>query len=118
MHDRKKLSKITEELSMFFFSIGGDDQYFRIQLLPEKAIITFESTYDVRYAHKLETMDKLLNSERDDGVEDVYWELAGTGDPGESTQLLLVGLMIDEAEVEVEPSRVYIKMTKKLAPQK
>lgn len=114
IHHNKKLLKITEELSMFFFSIGGDDQYFRIQLLPDHALITFESTYDPQYAQKLQTMDKLINSDYDDGMEDAYWELAGTGDPGESTQLLLVGMMVDEAEVEIAPNRVYVKMKKRL----
>ena len=34
-------------------------------------------------------------------MEDIYWELAGSGDPGESSQILLVGMMVDRADVEI-----------------
>ncbi len=113
-HERKKLLKITEEISMFFFSIGGKDQHFHIQLQNNDATITFESSYSQKYACQLERMEELLNSERNDGVEDIYWELAGSGDPGESSQLLLVGMMLDSAKVEITPEKVKIVMHKSL----
>lgn len=115
IHENKKLAKITEELSMFFFSIGGDDQLIRIKLRDGGAEIFFESNYKAEYSHKLESMDRLIHSERDDGVEDIFWELAGSGDPGESSQLLLVGMMIDKADVEILPEKVKLHLFKKFA---
>ncbi len=113
IHERKKLLKITEEISMYFFSIGGKDQRFHIELFDGEAQITFESTYSQKHVCELERMEELLTAERNDGVEDIYWELAGSGDPGESSQLLLVGMMLDSAKVEILPDKVKIVMRKK-----
>ena len=54
-----------------------------------------------------------LNKEKNDGLEDIYWELAGSGDPGETSQLLLIGMMIDRAEIKIEETRVEVKLYKK-----
>lgn len=59
-------------------------------------------------------MEKYLKEQKDDGVEDIYWELAGSGDPGESSQLLLVGLMIDKAQVNINDGVVELILSKKL----
>lgn len=112
-HERKKLSKITDELTMFFFSIGGNDISFNIRLQNDDAVLTFESNYLPEHAHKLDGMERLLNSEHDYGVEDIYWELMGSGEPGESSQLLLVGMLVDKSEVTVKDDRVKIVMYKK-----
>ena len=114
VHEKKKLAKILEELTMFFFSIGADEIQSKIQHMGKSAVITFTANYQKEYAYKLESMHRLLNSERDDGVEDVYWELVGSGDPGESSQLLLVGMMVDKAEVDIQPETVTITMYRKL----
>lgn len=115
LHERKKLAKIVEELTIYFFSIGADVIESKIQHMGKTAIIQIDANYKPEYAHKLESMHRLLNSERDDGVEDVYWELVGSGDPGESSQLLLVGMMCDKADVDIGPERVSITMFKKLS---
>ena len=56
----------------------------------------------------------ILNEPKNDGVEDIYWELAGSGDPGESSQLLLLGMMLDKAEVNTVPDKVSLKLYKEL----
>ena len=45
-------------------------------------------------------------------VEDFYWELAGAGDPGEGSQLILVGMMIDKAEVNIGNDEVSLVLYK------
>ena len=57
---------------------------------------------------------KYFNEPKNEGLEDFYWELAGSGDPGESSQLLLIGMMIDNADVQIEKSQVRIKLSKEL----
>lgn len=47
-------------------------------------------------------------------MEDVYWELAGSGEPGETSQLLLVGMMIDQAKIRLEEGEVYLELFKEL----
>lgn len=114
LYEKKKLAKIVEELTMFFFGIGGDDIRSRIQEINDTAIITFTSNYDLALAHKLDTMEDFLNGDKNDSVEDVYWELAGLGEPGETSQLLLIGMMIDKATVTIKDNYVTIELEKSL----
>jgi len=112
LHEEKKLAKIVEELTMFFFGIGGNDMSSSIKKVGQTAIISFKSNYDVNFSYKLESMKACLNGQRNDGMEDIYWELIGSGDPGESSQLLLIGMMIDEAIVEKQEDYVLIQLVK------
>ena len=114
IHNKKKLSKIVEELTVFFFGIGGTNMSSNIKYTPAEAFITFESDFSKEHLHKVESMGRLLNQQYDEGVEDTYWELMGSGDPGESSQLLLVGMMVDTAEVDIKDEYVKVRMYKKL----
>lgn len=40
--------------------------------------------------------------------------MAGSGDPGEDSQLLLVGMMIDKAEIAVEEEEVSLILYKNM----
>lgn len=113
-HEEKKTAKIVEELTMYFFALGAKKINSQIEKEEEQAVITFESDYDSRYANKLEKLDKYLNGHKNDGLEDIYWGLAGSGDPGESSQLLLLGMMIRRAEIEIDEKVVRLKLYKPL----
>lgn len=113
-HEEKKTAKIVEELTIFFFALGAREINSRIEKEEGQAVITFESDYDSRYADKLKRLDQYLNGEKNDGLEDIYWGLAGSGDPGESSQLLLLGMMVSRAEVEVGEKRVRLRLYKPL----
>lgn len=97
---------------MFFFGIGGNDMSSSIKRVGQTAIISFKSNYDMKFSNKLESMKKCLEEQRNDGMEDIYWELIGSGDPGESSQLLLIGMMVDEAVIEKEEDYVLIQLVK------
>ncbi len=114
IHEEKKTAKIVEELTMFFFAIGAVQINSRIEKEDANAVITFEADYDPAYRDKLEDLDQYLNGQKNHGMEGVYWELAGSGDPGETSQLLLIGMMTDKAEVEINESHVKVKLYKKL----
>lgn len=114
IYEEKKLAKIVEELTIFFFGIGGNDISSRIQEINDTAIITFTSNYDLALAHKLDAMEDFLNREKNDSVEDVYWELVGLGEPGETSQLLLIGMMVDKASVHINENYVTIELEKVL----
>lgn len=56
------------------------------------------------------------------GMKTIIWSkdaldfrarLAGSGEPGETSQLLLIGMMIDKAEIEISDTRVELKLYKK-----
>ena len=55
-----------------------------------------------------------MAEEKNEAIEDVYWQLAGSGDPGETTQLLLIGMMIDKYQVEKSEDEVTIYLLKEL----
>lgn len=113
-HEEKKTAKIVEELTMYFFALGAAEINSRIEKNDTQAVITFASDYDSRYTDKLKKLDQYLNGQKNDGMEDIYWGLAGSGDPGESSQLLLLGMMIQKAEVEIDEKEVRLKLYKQL----
>ena len=44
----------------------------------------------------------------------MYWELVGSSEPGEASQLLLIGMMIDTVEIKIGDSKVEVKMSKEM----
>lgn len=113
-HEEKKVGKIVEELTMFFFSVGAEHISTNIDRKGNQVIITMESDYAPDCEYGLHHLKEYLNEPKNDSVEDIYWELAGSGDPGESSQLLLVGMMLDRAEVEIVSGKVRLKLYKEL----
>ncbi len=113
-HEEKKVTKIIEELTIFFFAIGADEIQSGIRKEEKHVVIDFKANFDVENRDKLEKMHQYLNKGKNEGMEDIYWELAGSGDPGETSQLLLVGMMIDRAEVVIEENIVKMKLYKEL----
>lgn len=112
LHEEKKIAKIVEELTIFFFGIGGEDMSSNIKRIGDEAVILFKSNYDKRYDYKIKAMENLLKEQKNEGIEDIYWELAGSGDPGETSQLLLIGMMVDEATVTKEEDYIIIELKK------
>lgn len=114
IHEMKKAAKIIEELTMYFLALGATHVESSIDKEDRKGTIRLKADYDSQYRYKLDNLENLLNQPKNKGMEDLYWELAGSGDPGETSQLLLVGMMIDRAEVELEDSRVSLVLHKEL----
>lgn len=112
-HEEKKIVKIIEELTVYFFALGADKIQTEIKKGRKETVILFESNYEKEYEANLSYLEEFLNYPKNEGIEDVYWELAGSGDPGESSQLLLIGMMIDRAEIRIEAGSVYLKLHKK-----
>ncbi len=112
VHEEKKYAKIVEELTMYFFTLGSDKMSSGIELKEERAVITFRANYTSENAHSIDTLEKYLNEPKNAAIEDIYWELAGSGDPGETSQLLLIGMMIDKYEMKRYENEVEIIMFK------
>ena len=112
VHERRKVTKIVEELTIFFFSVGATKMNSGIEYDGQSAIITFDSNFEPENKEKVEELEKYFNEPKNAGMEDIYWELAGSGDPGESSQLLLLGMMIDKAEIKITDTRVEVKLYK------
>lgn len=114
IHEEKKVGKIIEELTMYFFSLGADSISTEIKRAGNQVIIHFESNYLTENKDRLHNLKEYLNEPKNEGMEDIYWELAGSGDPGETSQLLLLGIMLDKVEIDIEDDKVRLKMYKEL----
>lgn len=114
IHEKKKVAKIIEELTMYFFALGADQIRSDVALEENHATITFRANYHPDYEEKLGGMEEYLSCQKDEGFEDIYWNLAGSGDMSESNQLLLVGLMTDQAQVRIEDGFVNLTLYKEL----
>lgn len=112
LHEERKISKIVEELTVYFLAVGADEIRSDIKIENKQAVIHFRANYHSEYEKKLEDMKKYLKDQKNDGVEDIYWELAGSGDPGESSQLLLVGMMVDKADIQMKDGFVELTLYK------
>ena len=106
VHEEKKIGKIVEELTMFFFALGAKNIESKIERIENEVKITFHSDYNPEYEHKVLKAEQYLLEPRNEGMEDMYWELAGSGDPGESGQLLLVGMLINHHEFHLGEGEV------------
>ncbi len=113
-HEEKKVAKIVEELTVFFFAIGADSMESGIKRDGNQVTITFEANYLEEYEDKIASLEKYLNEPKNEGIEDIYWELAGSGDPGETSQLLLIGMMIDRVKIVHGENQVKLTLYKEL----
>lgn len=116
-HEEKKIAKIVEEMTVYFFAVGADRITSDIKRESNQIIITIEANYQPQYKEKLDCLEEYLNEPKNVGVEDIYWELAGSGEPGESSQLLLVGMMLDKADIIMGEDFVKLTLYKELQPQ-
>lgn len=113
-HGEKKLTKIIEELTIYFFAIGARNIQSGIKVEGNKAVISFCADYAVENAYRLERMEEYFNEAKNEAFEDFYWELAGSGDPGETSQLILIGMMIDKAEISITEKKAVLTLYKEL----
>lgn len=112
MHEEKKVAKIVEELNMFFFSLEATKIKSEIERAEKQVIINFEADYSPEFSDKVQYLNQYLNEDKNEGMEDFYWELAGSGDPGETSQLLLIGMMIEKAEIDIKETSVKLRLYK------
>ena len=97
-HVNQRNIRIVDELMNFCAKLGADK--FQIEVAnEEKETQIFFRAY-IKYIDEetLETMKKLLSSPRYHEMEEYYWNLPGDDDT--DTELTLVGMMTDQAEVK------------------
>lgn len=115
-HEEKKVAKIVEELTMYFFSLGANAVTSKLEKQEETMKITFRADYLPEYEEDIEYLEECLgNEQRNAGMEDVYWELIGSGDPGESSQLLLLAMLVDNYEIRKFGNEIELQLYKKYA---
>ena len=114
-HEEKKVAKIVEELTNYFFQIGADKISTEIEKMNEGVVkIQFHSNYNLEYEESIQIFEDWLNEPKNEALEDIYWELAGSGDTEKSSQLLLISMMIDSYEIEKHENEIDLVLYKQL----
>lgn len=114
LEEQRKIVRITAELTMFFLEVGAGIISSHVEIEGSVGKINFRADYRPGCEDKLREMEKCLSEQRNDGIEDIYWELAGSGNHGQTNQLMLVGMMVDRAEVRVQDGFVDLTLYKEL----
>ncbi len=114
IHERRKVTKIVEELTIFFFSMGSTKMNSGIEYDGVSATITFSANFLPENRAQVADLEKYFNEPKNAGMEDIYWELAGSSDPGEPGQLLLLGMMVDRVEVNIREDFAEMTLYKEL----
>lgn len=96
--NRRMVSKIVEELTAYLLSAGATGISIDIQDRPLEYVIFLRSDYPGDQDQKVSELTKNLKVPRQDEIIGYYGELIGGSDVGEGG-LLLVGMMVDRAEV-------------------
>ncbi len=101
LYTKKKVTTIVDELTTFFFSVGGSDMVVKIKQTPKGFEIFFASDFDVKMHRAVEHLEQNLTRGRAPEIEESYWGLTGSGNYQDENELILVGAMIDSAEVHI-----------------
>ena len=96
-HLRKRILKIIDEVVNYLFVIGASDMTINVKEEDNLYKISLKSDYSNKYRKKINELEKNLKCPKQEEMEEYYWEL--TGDCDIDTELTLVGMMTDDAEV-------------------
>lgn len=100
LHEHERVVHILSELLNFLFSMGATEIRSEIRETPESFYVSIRGNTRGNICPKLEKLKKLLGMARQADMEEELWSLAGSVDY--DTELSLVGMMTDEAEVRCD----------------
>lgn len=111
---RQKVSRILDELYTALFIAGAQDISIKIKRWDDGLSIAMESDYCPESRHKIEHLSRFLKPEvRNAALEETYWALVGSDRTGEDSELMLVGQMLDSADVFIYPEKIRMVLFKK-----
>lgn len=111
----RKMSKIIDELVCFFFSIGSADVKMDLKRGETGYRLFLESGYDPANRKQVNDLDRFLNvTEKNEGLEEFFWQLAGVSGLGQDSELHLIGQMVDEVKLEISDDYVRLELFKKM----
>ncbi|MEL7649468.1 MAG: hypothetical protein AAGU76_15340 [Sedimentibacter sp.] len=110
-YEIQKVTRIADVIIDFYLSHSAKKLDMSIEDLPDKYIMTFEAA-EIKCSNKTANdLNKLLSSERQKEVEEVYWQLGSNDVQGE--EINLIGMMVDEVKIEYNCPSLKIKMVRK-----
>ncbi|MGL5256048.1 MAG: hypothetical protein ACRC76_03330 [Proteocatella sp.] len=101
-HVDHRMVKIVDEILCFFYSLKATNIKMDMQIKECSTELSFWAKIkEPIIQRRLDKIKKLLSSPRAHELEEYYWGLTGN-DMTPSTELSLVGMMIDEYVIEYE----------------
>ena len=105
-HIKKRVCKIIDELITYFFVIGATNIDINLQEKEDHYKILLRGNYTTKDKSKIEKLVKYLKCDKQEEMEEYYWELAGESDV--DTELTLVGMMTDNAEINISEDMIEV----------
>ena len=103
----KRMSKILGELVRFFFYIGSSGIHMDLKRLDDGYVLVLKSDFLPEKRSEVEEMKQIFETtEKNVGIEEIYWELAGEDYGGDDSELQLIAQMVDLLEMEISDSTV------------
>ena len=110
----RKMTKVIDELIVFFFSVGSDGVRMDLRKLEDGYELSLKSRYDPAESKKVNDLDRFLNqAEKNEGLEEFFWQLAGVSGLGQDSELHLIGQMVDCRRLEIGPDTVELTLFKR-----
>lgn len=112
-HKREKLIKIMNELVNFCLRINMKDLKIQFSCHEDKGEIIVEGYCDNPPMERLEDLEYILNSPRQEELEEYYWNLVGDGHGHQ--ELEMVGTLVDSGSISYEDGILKISITRNQA---
>lgn len=104
---RRRMNHVVSELSHALLLAGGREIDLHLTQADDGLHLHLEGDFSPEHQHSMERMAKLLQPKfRDPALVETYGELTGEDQYTGDSELSLVGHMVDQAHVTVEPGRV------------
>ncbi len=107
----KKLTKIIDELTTIFLINKAKGIDIKLIKNTDEFLLEFSVDSLDFDTFSLEDFIEELDNKREDNAEEYYWQLSGTNE--NLSELHLIGMMIDNFQVEVEENILNLKITRK-----
>ena len=113
----KRMSKIMDELIRFFFQIGSSGIHMDLHRMGDGYALALKSDFTPENRPKVEEMKEIFETaEKNVGIEEIYWGLAGEDYGGEDSELQLVAQMADLLRLEIVGNQVEMVVCRKKRP--
>lgn len=96
-HINQRNIKIIDELMSFCYKYGATKIDINISTIDKVVTIILSTNIKNLDSSVIKNMERLLSAPRCHEMEEYYWEL--TGDDDTDSELTLVGMMTDEADI-------------------
>lgn len=110
---KRKMNKILDELVAFLFSVGSDNVKLELKKETDGYSLRVNSNFAPEHRRQVEKLERLLHpTDRYEGLEHFYWELAGNSGIGQDSELQLVGQMLDHADITIVDNTLELFLVK------